>query len=144
MRKLLTLLLFVITPLATAADSDDRAQLHSLLGKFLEGAATDAAVHERFWADDLIYTSSAGQRFGKEKIMQGLDEASGEPVTASYSAEDVDIRLFGDTAVIAFQLVGEDTASGQTEISRYYNTGTFVKRDGEWRAVAWQATRIPD
>jgi hypothetical protein len=25
----------------------------------------------------------------------------------------------------------------------YFNTGTFRKRDGEWRAVAWQATRIP-
>ncbi|KUJ83249.1 nuclear transport factor 2 family protein [Microbulbifer flavimaris] len=144
MRKLLTILLFVITPLVTAADSDDRAELHSLLERFLAGAAADAAIHRRFWADDLIYTSSAGQRFGKEKIMQGLEQASGEPVTTSYSAEDVDIRLFGDTAVIAFQLVGEDTAGGQPKISRYYNTGTFVKRDGEWRAVAWQATRIPD
>jgi hypothetical protein len=25
----------------------------------------------------------------------------------------------------------------------YWNTGTFVKRDGEWRVVAWQATKIP-
>jgi hypothetical protein len=28
-------------------------------------------------------------------------------------------------------------------VSQYFNTGTFLKREGEWRAVAWQATRIP-
>jgi hypothetical protein len=26
---------------------------------------------------------------------------------------------------------------------QYFNTGTFLKRDGEWRALAWQATVIP-
>jgi hypothetical protein len=29
------------------------------------------------------------------------------------------------------------------EVLYYYNTGTFLRRDGEWRVVAWQATRIP-
>jgi hypothetical protein len=26
---------------------------------------------------------------------------------------------------------------------QYLNTGTFAKRDGAWKAVAWQATRVP-
>ena len=26
----------------------------------------------------------------------------------------------------------------------YFNTGTFLRRDGLWQVVAWQATRIPD
>jgi hypothetical protein len=26
----------------------------------------------------------------------------------------------------------------------YYNTGTFVNRNSQWQAVAWQATRIPE
>ena len=26
----------------------------------------------------------------------------------------------------------------------YLNTGTFLRRNGEWRAVAWQATREPE
>ncbi len=25
----------------------------------------------------------------------------------------------------------------------YFNTGTFLKREGKWQAVAWQATIIP-
>jgi hypothetical protein len=26
----------------------------------------------------------------------------------------------------------------------YFNTGTFLRRDGLWQVVAWQATRMPD
>lgn len=130
--------------LASPASAGDREQLEKLLDSFLAGAAGDAAVHRRFWADDLVYTSSSGKRFGKDLIMQGLEKAQDQPPTASYSAEEVDIRLLGDTAVVAFKLVGKDWAGGETVISHYYNTGTFVKRNGEWRALAWQATKIPD
>jgi hypothetical protein len=59
-----------------------------------------------------------------------------------YTAEDVDIRLYGKAAVVAFRLVGTGQG-GDADRSEYLNTGTFVKRNGEWRAVAWQATRIP-
>ncbi|WP_232325023.1 nuclear transport factor 2 family protein [Microbulbifer agarilyticus] len=136
---------------ASNAFANDQKDLNSLLDQFLAGASNDIAVHERFWADDLIYTSSNGQRFGKKKIIQGMREAASEneQTTASvdYRAEDTDIRLFGDTAVIAFRLVAEpgsaDTKNKQTEITEFFNTGTFVKRDGKWQAVAWQATKIP-
>ncbi|SDZ93541.1 nuclear transport factor 2 family protein [Microbulbifer marinus] len=141
MRALLGILLFAL--LAAQASAGDREQLRQQLDQFLAGAAGDADVHQRFWADDLIYTSSSGRRFGKDVIMQGLEGAKGQPVTASYRAEEVDIRLFDDTAVVAFKLVGEDRSSGEAVTSHYFNTGTFVKRNGEWRAVAWQATKIP-
>ena len=29
-------------------------------------------------------------------------------------------------------------------VTQYLNTGTFVRRKGEWRAAAWQSTRMPD
>lgn len=142
MRALMIACLLICSA-TSAADDGDRQQLENLLDTFLAGAAGDAAVHRRFWADDLIYTSSSGKRFGKAEIMRGLEKAGGEPATASYGAEDIDIRLFGTTAVVAFRLVGSDRSSGEPVVSRYFNTGTFVKRDGEWRAVAWQATKIP-
>ena len=58
-----------------------------------------------------------------------------------YSGEEVDVRLYDDTAVVVFKLVG--TPSDGSEVLYYYNTGTFVKRDGAWQVVAWQATKIP-
>jgi peptidyl-prolyl cis-trans isomerase A (cyclophilin A) len=126
-----------VPPGASAAE-----ELRLLLEGFLDGASrNDAAVHERFWADDLVYTSSAGVRTNKAEILESMrsDPAPTEAESAEYSAEDIRIRQYGDTAVVAFRLAAA-TGSGA---EYFFNTGTFVKRDGEWRAVAWQATRIP-
>jgi len=32
---------------------------------------------------------------------------------------------------------------GKAETVYFRNTGTFLKRNGKWQAVAWQATRVP-
>lgn len=135
-----------------AAADDDVAQLTQLLGQFLAGASVnDAGAHERFWADDLVYTSSGGERFGKREILDRLRageaaESAPEP-TPVYSAEDLRIQLYDDMAVVAFRLLGTQRDGQQNEgarVTQYLNTGTFQKRAGEWRAVAWQATRIPE
>lgn len=123
---------------------DDVAELTSMLQDFLANADARGA-HERFWAEDLVYSSSSGLRFGKADIMQGFEsadeEASPEPPAIVYSAEEIDVRVYDDAAVVAFKLVGKPT-NGSDPLY-YYNTGTFLKRDGVWKVVAWQATRIP-
>jgi NAD(P)-dependent dehydrogenase (short-subunit alcohol dehydrogenase family) len=133
----------LIEKLDAAMASDDTAELTSMLHKFL-GSSDQQEAHATFWADDLVYTSSSGERFGKADIMSGFDETdkeeSTEP-TVAYTGEDVKVQLFGTTAVVTFQLVG--TPDDDSEDKNYFNTGTFLKRGGEWQAVAWQATVIP-
>jgi hypothetical protein len=147
MRLLLTtfaLLSLTISSLSYAESNTD--DLTALLNEFMAGAsANDEAAHDRFWAEELVYTSSAGERFGKAEIMSGFDDpaetAEDEPATV-YTAEDIYIQEYGETAVVTFRLVGA-TQEQPRVVTQYYNTGTFLKRDGEWRAVAWQATKIP-
>ena len=131
------------------ACASDREELATLLHEFL-AAADKQAAHETFWAEDLVYTSSDGSRFDKATIMAGFDDAesSEEPFNESpemrYAGEDVDIRLYGDTAIVAFKLVGRPTdESSAADVINYFNTGTFLKRDGVWQVIAWQATKIP-
>jgi ketosteroid isomerase-like protein len=130
--------------LAITARADDRDALAEMLDWFL-ATVTEPATHERFWADDLVYTSSDGSRFGKAAILEGLGDDGPVAEGPAYAATEVDIRMYGDTAVLAFRLVASPggKAGSQEERMEYFNTGTFLKRDGEWRAVAWQATRIP-
>ena len=132
---------------ASAVAAADEEILASMLHDFLANAAT-ASAHEKFWADDLVYSSSAGQRFGKADIMRGFetdaDASADETPGIVYSGEDVDVRVYGDMAVVAFKLVGTPTdPDAASEIQYFYNTGTFLKRDGVWQVVAWQATKIP-
>lgn len=144
--KLLTVLLIFIPILGCAQQEDDKQVLTNLLDEFLEGASyNDPQIHERFWAEDLIYTGSAGNRTTKADIMGGITEPANydEEPQVMYHSEDLQINLYDNTAVVAFKLVAVDQSEPDDRM-QYYNTGTFVKRSGEWRAVAWQATRIPD
>jgi hypothetical protein len=68
---LAALLIISITSGLRAQSAPDAAELTRLVKEFLEGASrNDAAVHDRFWADDLIYTGSSGRRIGKADIMR--------------------------------------------------------------------------
>ncbi len=131
-----------------AQSAKTTAELTALLNEFLVGAGkNDAAVHDKFWAEDLIYTRSAGSRITKVDLMKGVRSATApkpdDPVS-EYSAENVQVHTYGSTAVVAFKLVGKTTKKdGSTDVSEFLNTGTFVRRKGRWQAVAWQATAIP-
>jgi hypothetical protein len=129
--------------LAPCTMASDETLLKEMLQEFLANA-DKAPAHEKFWAEDLVYSSSSGLRFGKADIMQGFDDvdaAEAGPPAVVYSGEEVDVRLYDDMAVVAFRLIG--TPADGSERLHYYNTGTFLKRDGVWKVVAWQATKIP-
>lgn len=144
---LFTLLLCSLALGARAETASDSAELTKLLKDFLAGASrNDAAMHERFWADDLIYTASVGRRLGKTDIMREVREGGspkpGDEIT-EFTAEDIRIQQYGDTAIVAFRLIGTTEKDGKKTVNKYLNTGTFLKRNGQWQAVAWQATAIP-
>jgi hypothetical protein len=146
MNRVLFAMIMALTLGLQAQTAPDGAELTKLLKDFLAGASrNDAAIHDRFWADDLIYTSSSGRRMGKADIMSDQRSATepkkGSPATV-YSAEDIRIQQYGDTAILAFRLVGTTEKAG-TEINNYLNTGTFLRRGGKWQAVAWQSTKMP-
>jgi hypothetical protein len=141
------ILILIATPILQAQTAPDAAELTSLLNEFLAGASrSDPAVHDRFWADDLIYTRSAGRRVSKADVMRDVRSAPapkpGDPTT-TYTAEDVRIQQYCDTAIVAFRLVGVTKNGSDTQTSQNLNTGTFVKRNGKWQVVAWQSTRMP-
>ena len=152
MSRRLTLLILALmlgSPVHAQADTTAAAaeELTQLLKEFLDGASrNDVAAHDRFWADDLIYTRSSSARVGKAEILENA--RAGPTVTGAerteYSAEDIRIQQYGDTAVVAFRLVGRTGCGPQPVVEHFLNTGTFVKRDGEWRVVAWQSTRVPE
>src|SRR6266700_1775121 len=136
-----TLLLSIACGLR-AQTAPDAAELTRLLQDFMAGAGrNDAAMHESFWADDLIYTASAGRRIGKADIMREVREEGppkpGEETTI-YTAEDIRIQQYGDTGIVAFRLVATSDKAGAKKVTHYLNTGTFLKRDGKWHVVSWQ------
>ena len=124
-RSIFCLVLFLSAAMSLHAQTaPDAAKLTALLNEFLAGAGrNDAAVHDRFWADDLIYTRSAGSRTNKDEDMKGLRTATPPKP--------------GDLVITTTKNDGSKT------VGNNLNTGTFIRRKGKWQAVAWQSTVVP-
>ena len=149
-RTLLTCLsLLLIVTALPAQNAPDAPELTKLLNDFLAGASqNDIAMHDRFWADELVYTSALGRRKNKADIMRELREETKatpkpEDGTTVYTAEDIHIQQYGDTGVVTFRLVATTDKAGAKTVANYFNTGTFLKRNGKWQVIAWQATALP-
>ncbi len=153
----------VKTPDAQKAEQE----ITSLLKEFLEKVDT-VEMHDRFWAEDLIYTSGMGVVRTKADILKSMRaQKSGEgaeikvesgpgpgapcgggggtPVIVvekdKFSAEDITVRSLGDVALLNFRLVQK---LPRGTVNTYRNSGTLVKRNGKWQVVNWQATRVAD
>ena len=128
--------------------SSTARELTAILQKFMIDAAHGTIEgFDSFFADDVLYTRSTGAVVTKAEIMKSL-RASGPllEVTTTFTAEDITVHEYGDTAVVAFRLVRHDehSAGKPPTLTNYRNTGTFLRRNGRWQAISWQATMVEE
>jgi Domain of unknown function (DUF4440) len=118
-----------------------QTEVPALIREFLAHVG-EPAMHERFWANDLMYTSAAGVFRTKAEILASMHGTSSgnQKDGATYSAEDMTVRDYGNVVVVAFRLVRHEGA----KVENLRNTGTFLLRNGKWQAVGWQATRMAE
>jgi hypothetical protein len=149
-QKFVALFGLTATVVVHAADANPdrtRTEITQMLTTFLTPAVNNTvAGHDRFWADDLVYTSSNGKVMRKSDILKAIAEdsksGSGKQAEAGpvFTAEDILVRPYGETAALTFRLVEHDPDG---KISYFRNSGTFLLRNGKWQAITWQATRVP-
>jgi ketosteroid isomerase-like protein len=140
-----------VSPIQTAPPSATARELTDMLNQFLADVPkNNPASYDRFFADDVIYTRNTGAVTTKADIIKSVSASAGRPprneTTTTFSAEDVTIHEYPDVAVVAFRLVAHEAHSDgkPPTISNYRDTGTFLRRNGKWQVVSWQATRIAD
>jgi ketosteroid isomerase-like protein len=106
------------------------------LSAYLRG---DKATFDRIVADDFTGTDESGKVRSKAEE-RALVQAVPASVNASLTAEDVQVRVYGDTAVVTGRIVSR--VQGNLNFQSRF-TDTFVKRDGRWQVVARHYSRIP-
>lgn len=104
--------------------------------------ARDRTTIERLLAPDWSVTHIAGQRMTRDDVFRTMLESDAMQMTAS-SADEIDVRVFGDAAVVTGRTHAQGTQSGVPFDVRLRFTDVFVRRDGRWQAVASHATQIP-
>ena len=117
--------------------ADDRAILTRLNDDYVRAVLTsDAARFDQILAADFRNTNPDGTVLDRAGFLAQVARPSN---LKSLGAEDVEIRIVGDTAIIHARTVYE-TSDGRPGSGRY--TDIWHQQDGQWRAVAAHVTRL--
>jgi uncharacterized protein (TIGR02246 family) len=101
--------------------------------------AHDRDTIERLIAPDWIVTHVAGQRLTRSDVVRDMFESSATRIE-SMTVDDVDVRVFGDAAVVTGRTHACGVQSGATFDVSLRFTDVFVRRSDRWQAVASHAT----
>lgn len=110
----------------------------------LERQAKDAALHrdaafsERTLADDYVAITPLGQVISKADTI-----AARKTAQLRYEAIDISdmiVRLYGNTAIVTARAEVKGTELGEEFNGPYRFTRVWVKRNGHWLTVSYQAT----
>ena len=154
--NIVLLLVLVMSSIATSQTKPRPANKGRQTRPSLAGAEQSLKVAEQQWReacknrdkealsrildDQFIFTDDDGQVFNKT---QYIDAATRAIKVESYSLDEMNVRVFGDTAVVTGGWTEELTIHGKNASGAFRYTHTFVKRVGRWQVVAAQAARIP-
>lgn len=130
---------------AREASAAEKQELITLVQDFLKNVPNnERATFDRFFADDIIYTRGTGQVITKKDILADTGNSTAPRPNATYDGEDFQVHEYGHFAVVNFRLVMHATENNKPVTRTFRNTGTFERRNGQWQAVAWQATPIEE
>ena len=100
----------------------------------------DVATVERFTADDWSMINPMGQRESRADAMASL--RSGDLDFESSNLSDLDVKLYGDTAIVTGRSTDKGKYKGMDISGEYRFTDVFVNRNGRWQAVSTTVTRV--
>jgi len=144
MRRVLVMalvcLLFACAGWRVAAQTDDGQMLQHMEHEWTDAYQhRDRAALARILADDW-----RGQYpWGARTKTQSLDEMmKGGDVIQSITFGPMQVRLYGDTAVVMGSDDESTVVNGKSVSGHYTWTDVWVLRDGRWQAVASQMTIV--
>ena len=113
---------------------------HQLANAWVNG---DREFIESVLADDWSVTDLTGRVLTRQEV---LKEAFGseERQVAAMTIEDINVRPFGDWAIVTGRTKAAGEYMGETVEVNLRFTDVFVIRDGRWQAITSQATMLSE
>jgi hypothetical protein len=101
----------------------------------------DAAPLERLWADDL---EVAVPKMAVMTRQRALDFFKSARMTFDvYDTSDLKIRIYDWVAIVTGRLQRTRSVNAQKTTDDWRFTKVYLRRDGEWRVVAFHASDAP-
>ena len=129
------------------AAQDDEAQDQKILAQLQQALAKawvagDRATIERIIAPDWRSTGPDGQTSDRASILADVFEKRVHQIR-QVKIDDVLVRVFGDAAVVTGRTHGIGNFAGTPYDVIIRFTDSFVRREGQWTAVASHASVVP-
>ena len=106
------------------------------------GALVEANMElaDQLHADDFQLINPFGGASSKDQYLNSV--ASGQVNYRLWEPGEIWVRIYGDAAIIRYQAQIQVIVGGNADGGRFWHTDSYEKRDGRWRVVWSQATRI--
>ena len=146
MRKPLLLLLFFVILAASGAAradlGDDEAQLATLELRCAK-AMVSANIQwlSDFYAADWFLIAPDGHRYTRKETLTQL--GSGEVKWHSCKVTDMEVHIFGETAVVVYKAEAVGVVHGQEMRDIEICSDTFAHGDEGWRCVHSHNSNVP-
>ena len=101
----------------------------------------DAAAAARLLADEYIFLQADGAITNKVQNVAGI--GSPDFKCQSMKTEDVQVKVYGDVALVYGRAIMEATIKGKPIGGEFLYSDVWVKRAGRWQTVHSQATLLP-
>jgi ketosteroid isomerase-like protein len=102
----------------------------------------DIPMLEQLMTDDFTYTHSSGGTQTKAEFLG--DMKNGVWAYKSLNLSGVNIRFFGDTAVLTGRCDMTGVMRGRDVKLWMHFTEVYTRANGRWRWLLWQSTRLPE
>ena len=144
---LLSVFLTIVTAAPALAQSEAKAapSKRSVEGQLIELerqlsdalVREDAAVLDRLWSNDLVFTFPNGKVSNKAQRLAGQKPAAPSSESESVTTNDeVKVYLYGDTAVVTVLSTWSGKKNNQAYSSQFQATHVWAKQQGRWQLVA--------
>ena len=125
---------------ANQKDDDEKAVRQLLNELYAALGRNDAAALDRIYADDYTLVNESGVLTTKAPRLAAIK--SGELKFESVSFDDLNVRLYGNTAVATCHTTSKVQFKGQDIGGQFRVTITLVKIKEHWQVAAAHVTRI--
>jgi ketosteroid isomerase-like protein len=98
----------------------------------------DVAAVERMTSEDHTFITPRGMLLTRAQMLQGI--VNGSFGNEYREVDELNIRVYGDAAVVTGRTRLTRQEGGKDYSDAYRFTRVYVRQQGGWRAVAWQAT----
>ena len=127
----------------TPADKQVEQELLKITREMIDTSLRgDKSAYERYTADTYIETDFYGAVTTKARVLDNF-LAPPSSMKPTLEIQDVQVHVYGDTAVMSSRGIYRAEANGQKITNSFRTTDVWLRRDGRWQLIASHGSQIP-